>query len=446
MNIAIVGTGYVGLVTGTCFAEMGCQVYCVDVDEEKLAKLALGELPIYEPDLEVSFRRNLAEQRLRFTSVLDEALLRAQIIFLALPTPPGAGGQADLSVVRAVVKKIGVFLAAEDGYRIVVNKSTVPVGTAEEVAGVLRTWGLEEGRDFDVVSNPEFLREGAAVNDFMKPERIVLGTSSARAAAIMRRLYEPFVRQGNPIIVMDNRSAELTKYAANAYLATRISFMNEVANVCERTGGDVDQVRLGIGSDSRIGKQFLYAGIGFGGSCFPKDVRALLHTATGAGYNFQILESVVRVNAMQRGLLVERVRKYFSNELTGRNIAVWGLSFKPNTDDVREAPAHDVIRGLLAGGANITAYDPEAMPNTREVLGNSIAYADSAYEALRGADALVICTEWYEFRRPTIEKMHALLRKPVIFDGRNVFSPHRMARAGFEYFSIGRPQVTRAKT
>ena len=441
MNIAIVGTGYVGLVTGTCFAEMGCDVHCVDVDEQKLARLRKGELPIYEPDLEISFRRNLLEKRLHFTASLKEALAHAEIILLALPTPPGADGQADLSVVRVVAREIGGLLASMGGYRIVVNKSTVPVGTADEVAEILTAHGLQEERDFDVVSNPEFLREGAAVQDFMKPDRIILGTSSDKAASLMRRLYEPFVRQGNPILLMDCRSAELTKYAANAYLATRITFMNEVANVCAQTGGNVDQVRLGIGSDSRIGNQFLYAGIGFGGSCFPKDVRALLHTAKDAGYQFQILDSVVKVNALQRALLVRRMKEYFTGGLNGRRFAVWGLSFKPNTDDVREAPAHEVIRELVACGASVSAFDPEAMPNTRAVLGDSIEYADNAYDALQGANALVICTEWFEFRRPSFSRMRTLLREPIVFDGRNLFSPDRMAKAGFKYFSIGRPYV-----
>ena len=441
MNIAIIGTGYVGLVSGTCFAEMGCDVICVDVDREKVRSLKQGVLPIYEPDLEASFRRNLREERLSFTSSLQEALEHAEIIFLALPTPPGADGAADLSIVLAVARQVADFLGGSRTYRIIVNKSTVPVGTAEQVAGILAGEGLVAGRDFDVVSNPEFLREGAAVGDFMKPERIVLGTSSTRAAEGMRRLYEPFVRQGNPIHLMDARSAEVTKYAANAYLATRISFMNEIAILCERVGANVDQVRLGIGSDSRIGKQFLYAGIGFGGSCFPKDVRALVYTAQQHGYDFRILSAVLEVNAAQRSVLAGRVRDYFEGTLEGRNIAVWGLSFKPNTDDVREAPAHVVVRGLLEAGARVTAFDPEAIRTTRAVLGEAIRYAATAYEALAGADALVICTEWPEFRRPNLEKVHGLLRHAVIFDGRNLYDPDRMARAGFQYFSIGRPYV-----
>ena len=441
MNIAIIGTGYVGLVSGTCFAEMGCDVLCVDVDKKKVASLRAGKLPIYEPDLEASFRRNLRERRLHFTPDLSEALLHAEIVFLALPTPPGAGGEADLSVVLAVARQIAAFMQANRAYRIIVNKSTVPVGTAEKVAEIMAGCGLVEGQDFDVVSNPEFLREGAAVGDFMKPERIVLGTASERAARRMRRLYEPFVRQGNPIFHMDARSAELTKYAANAYLATRISFMNEIANVCERVGGNVDQVRLGIGSDSRIGKQFLYAGIGFGGSCFPKDVRALLHAAGKRDYDFRILSAVIDVNGAQRSLLAQRVRTYFGGSLEGRRIGVWGLSFKPNTDDVREAPAHEVIRGLLAAKADVVAFDPEAMAATRAVLGDRIDYASSAYGALEGAHAAVICTEWPEFRRPNLDAVRRALQQPVIFDGRNLYSPERMARAGFHYYSIGRPYI-----
>ncbi len=441
MNIAIIGTGYVGLVSGTCFAEMGCDVLCVDVDREKVASLREGNLPIYEPDLEASFRRNLRERRLHFTPDLSKALGHAEIVFLALPTPPGTGGEADLSIVLAVARQIAAFMQANPAYRIIVNKSTVPVGTAERVAAIMAESGLAEGEDFDVVSNPEFLREGAAVGDFMKPERIVLGTASERAARLMRRLYEPFVRQGNPILHMDARSAELTKYAANAYLATRISFMNEIANVCERVGGNVDQVRLGIGSDGRIGKQFLYAGIGFGGSCFPKDVRALLHAAGKHDYDFRILSAVIDVNAAQRRLLAQRVRAYFGGSLENRRIAVWGLSFKPNTDDVREAPAHEVIRGLLEAKAEVIAFDPEAIAATRAVLGDDIAYAESAYQALEGAHAAVICTEWPEFRRPNLETVRRALRQPVIFDGRNLYSPERMARAGFHYFSIGRPYI-----
>ena len=441
MNIAIVGSGYVGLVTGTCFAEMGNDVIGVDIDEHKVELLRAGQLPIYEPDLDVFFHRNLRENRLHFTTDLAEAVAASEILFLALPTPPDGGGGADLSYVLGVTRQIAVLLrqAPEPSYTIVVTKSTVPVGTADTVRGLLEAAGLEAGRDFDVVSNPEFLREGAAVDDFMKPERVIIGTSSERAAERMRLLYEPFVRQGNPIYVMDERSAEVTKYAANAMLATKITFMNEIANLCQRVDANVDNVRMGIGSDSRIGKQFLYAGIGFGGSCFPKDVRALAHTSEEHGYRFEILESVLKVNERQRVVLVERLREYFGGSLAGRHVAVWGLAFKPNTDDVREAPAHLIIRGLLAEGASVAAFDPEAMKTTRDVLGDTITYAESAYQALDGVDVLVICTEWHEFRRPNFETMKARMKQPVIFDGRNLYNAQRMAEAGFDYYSIGRP-------
>ena len=441
MNIAIIGTGYVGLVSGTCFAEMGNDVICVDIDVEKVQMLRAGTLPIYEPDLDVYLHRNLREKRLHFTTDLAEAVAASEIIFLALPTPPGEDGQADLSYVLNVAGEIGALLrgAPEPTYKILVNKSTVPVGTADKVRTLIEEQGLKAGRDFDVVSNPEFLREGAAVGDFMKPERIVIGTSSERASQQMRRLYEPFVRQGNPIYVMDERSAEVTKYAANAFLATKISFMNEMANLCERVGANVDDVRIGIGSDSRIGKHFLYAGIGFGGSCFPKDVTALAHTASTHDYHFQILSAVLDVNDRQRVVLVERLRAYFGDSLAGRHVAVWGLAFKPNTDDVREAPAHLVIRGLLDEGVTVAAFDPEAKQTTEAVLGQRITYAENAYQALDGADALVICTEWPEFRRPNFKRIKALLKQPLIFDGRNLYNVERMAEAGFDYYSIGRP-------
>ena len=441
MNIAIIGTGYVGLVTGTCFAEMGNDVMGVDIDAKKVEQLRDGQLPIYEPDLDVFFHRNLREDRLHFTTDLAEAVAASEILFLALPTPPDGDGGADLSYVLGVAEQIADLLrqASPPSYTIIVNKSTVPVGTADKVRQILEAAGLEAGRHFDVVSNPEFLREGAAVDDFMKPERVVIGTSSERAARRMRLLYEPFVRQGNPIYVMDERSAEVTKYAANAFLATKISFMNEIANLCQRVGANVDKVRIGIGSDSRIGKQFLYAGIGFGGSCFPKDVKALAHTADEHGYRFEILESVLTVNDRQRVVLVEWVRDFFGGSLAGRRLAVWGLAFKPNTDDVREAPSHLVIRGLLAEGATVVAFDPEAMKTTQAVLGDAITYAESAYQALDDADALVICTEWNEFRRPNFETMKARLKQPVIFDGRNLYNVRRMAEAGFDYYSIGRP-------
>ena len=441
MNITIIGTGYVGLVSGTCFADMGNDVLCVDIDETKVEKLQNGTLPLYEPGLEVFFERNLREQRLHFTTSLEEGVRHGGLLFLALPTPPGEDGSADLSYVEAVARQIGQMLAGDPaiGYRILVNKSTVPVGTAARVRSILEAEGLSAGQDFDVVSNPEFLREGVAVDDFMKPERVVVGASSTRAAETMQLLYEPFVRQGNPILVMDERSAEMTKYAANSLLATKITFMNEVANLCERTGANVDQVRIGIGLDSRIGKQFLYAGIGFGGSCFPKDVQALVHTADTHAYDFEILRSVLGVNERQRAVLAERVRARFEGDLSGRRIAVWGLAFKPNTDDVRESPAHVVIQGLLDAGAEVAAFDPEAVETTQAVLGDAITYASDAYSVLQDADALVICTEWAEFRRPTFEKIRARLKTPLIFDGRNVYDPRRMAELGFEYHSIGRP-------
>ncbi|HLT48194.1 MAG TPA: UDP-glucose/GDP-mannose dehydrogenase family protein [Rubricoccaceae bacterium] len=462
MKVAVVGTGYVGLVTGTCFAEMGNDVACVDIDRAKVEKLLDGRLPIYEPGLEVFFERNRREDRLHFTTDLAEAVEGAEAVFLALPTPPGEDGSADLSYVLGVAEQIGQLLAAHPdwGYKVIVDKSTVPVGTAKRVTAALEAAGLTAGESFDVVSNPEFLREGVAVDDFMKPERVVVGTSSERAAEVMTRLYEPFVRSGNPILVMDEESAEVTKYAANALLATKITFMNEVANLCERVGADVDKVRRGIGTDSRIGPKFLYAGIGFGGSCFPKDVQALHRTARQHGYDFRILEAVLDVNERQKTVLVPRIVAALGDadgRLDGRRIAVWGLAFKPNTDDVREAPAHYVIRALTALGADVVAFDPEAVETTRAVLGEgplgdgpgaagSVAYAASAYAAVEGADALVICTEWPEFRRPDLERVRRALKAPasgfpLVFDGRNVFEPERMAAAGFDYHAVGRPHV-----
>ncbi len=444
MKVGIVGTGYVGLVSGVCFAEMGNDVWCVDVDESKVEALRQGSMPIYEPDLDKLLHRNLREKRLVFTNSLNKALENSEIIFLALPTPPNADGEADLSYVLEVASEIGSWLSSQTTptYKIIVNKSTVPVGTADKVRKVLSEQGAVFQENFDVVSNPEFLREGAAVDDFMKPERIVLGTSSTKAADVMRRLYEPFVRQGNPIIVMDERSAEVTKYAANAFLATRISFMNEIANLCDRVGANVDKVRIGVGSDSRIGRHFLYAGIGFGGSCFPKDVVALLRTARSKDYDFKILRAVLDVNESQRMLLVDRVRSHFGNNLEGKHAAVWGLAFKANTDDVRESPSHVVIRGLLECGIRITAFDPEAMTTSRTILGESITYAKSAYGALTNVDMLIICTEWPEFRRPDFARIKGLMRYPLIFDGRNLYDSRRMMERGFEYYSIGRPGDT----
>ncbi len=440
MRISIIGTGYVGLVTGTCFAEMGNEVLCVDVDAAKVASLRRGISPIYEPDLDILLRRNLRLARLHFTTDLEAVVAHGDVIFLALPTPPGADGEADLTYVLQVAGEIGRHLAPQfaPGYKVIVNKSTVPVGTTERVAALITESGVT---DFDVVSNPEFLREGAAVDDFMKPARVIVGASSERAQTTMRRLYEPFVRQGNPIYMMDPRSAEMTKYAANAFLAARISFMNEVANVCDRVGANVDHVRMGIGSDERIGKHFLYAGIGFGGSCFPKDVQALFQAAQSAGYDFKMLSAVLDINRRQHLVLVQRILNFFQGSVAGLVFGVWGLAFKPNTDDVREAPSHKVIRALMDRGARIQGFDPEAMDTSRAVLGDAIQYAPNAYAALEGADALVICTEWPEFRRPDFARMRKILRHPVIFDGRNVYNADRMADLGFDYFSIGRPRV-----
>ncbi len=442
MKLAIIGTGYVGLVTGTCFAEMGNQVTCVDIDAGKIEKLRRGKLTIFEPGLELIFERNLRENRLHFTTQLAEAVTDSEVVFLALPTPKGGDGAADLSFVLGVAREIGKLIAAEEGdsYQLIVNKSTVPVGTADLVRSVIEEAGLTAGERFDVVSNPEFLREGLAVDDFLKPERVVIGSSSTRAQAVMHNLYEPFVRNGNPIINMDERSSELTKYAANAFLATKITFMNEVANLCERVGANVEFVRHGIGTDSRIGKQFLYAGIGYGGSCFPKDVHALKRTAATYDYEFPVLDAVIRVNDRQHDALVSKVASYFDGSLENRHFAVWGLAFKANTDDVRESPAHAVINALLAQGATVTAFDPEAVETTRAVLGDTIAYAPDIYDALKDADALIVCTEWNEFRQPDFTKLKATLKQPAIFDGRNLFNPQTMAESGFDYFSIGRPQ------
>jgi len=456
MRIAVVGTGYVGLVTGTCFAEMGNDVVCVDVDESKVERLRSGRLTIYEPGLEVYFERGLRERRLSFTTELAEAIEVAEVVFLALPTPPAEDGSADLSYVLGVSDQIGAMLAAHPdwGYRVVVDKSTVPVGTARRVAAAMEAHELVAGRDFDIVSNPEFLREGVAVEDFMKPERVVVGASSQRAAEVMTRLYEPFVRSGNPILVMDEESAEMTKYAANALLATKITFMNEIANLCARVGADVEQVRRGIGTDSRIGSKFLYAGIGFGGSCFPKDVQALHRTAGENGYTFRILDAVLAVNDDQRKILVPQIAEALSEgtgRLEGKRIAIWGLAFKPHTDDVREAPAHVLIRELTTLGAEVVAFDPEAIETTRAALGEGemgdgrLAYAASVYDAVEGADALVVATEWPEFRRPDMGRVRSAMRRPLVFDGRNVFEPATMAGAGFTYHAIGRPFIEPAQ-
>jgi UDPglucose 6-dehydrogenase len=441
MKIAIVGTGYVGLVSGTCFADTGNHVMCIDIDESKITRLQAGEITIYEPGLEKIFTRNIKEGRLTFTTSLENGIKEASIIFLALPTPPGEDGSADLKYILGVAAELGKLLKPED-YKVIVDKSTVPVGTSEKVrAAILRTGtGIE--RSFDVVSNPEFLREGAAVEDFMKPDRVVIGTSSDNAKKVMQRLYEPFVRQGNPIIFMDEKSAELTKYAANSFLAVKISFMNEIAVLCEKLGANVDMVRRGIGTDFRIGRHFLYPGLGYGGSCFPKDVQALSKSAVDAAYDFKILNAVMEVNSLQKQFFISKIRSYYGGKLASKKMAIWGLAFKPNTDDIREAPALEVIDYLLKAGASVTAFDPEAMDNVKKEYNGKIVFADNQYEALAGADALIICTEWNEFRTPEFEKMAAALTEKVIFDGRNLYDTVVMESLGFYYESIGRKIVT----
>jgi UDPglucose 6-dehydrogenase len=433
MKIAVIGTGYVGLVTGTCFAETGNKVVCVDIDQTKVDKLSAGQITIYEPGLEKLFLRNIKEERLRFTTDLASVVDEVEMIFLALPTPPGADGAADLKYVLGVADELGKLLHS---YKVIVNKSTVPVGTADKAkAAIAKNY---QG-DFDVVSNPEFLREGVAVDDFMKPDRVVIGTNSARARSLMSELYAPFVRQGNPVLFMDERSSELTKYAANSFLAMKISFMNEIAQLCERMGADVDMVRRGIGSDERIGKRFLFSGIGYGGSCFPKDVQALIKSADAVEYDFKILKAVEQVNLNQKVHLVEKIKAHYQGKLKGKRFAIWGLAFKPNTDDIREAPALAIINALLKEGATICAYDPEAIPNVKHQLGDSIDYATSQYNALEGADALLISTEWSEFRTPDFERMEKLLSSKLIFDGRNLFEVAKMKQLGYQYISIGRP-------
>lgn len=440
MNITVVGTGYVGLVTGTCFADSGNNITCVDIDENKVKRLQAGEIPIYEPGLRTIFERSIREGRLKFTTQLAEAARTAEIIFLCLPTPPGADGQADLSAVLKVAGQLGELIT---GYTIIVNKSTVPVGTAEQVR---KTIAATTDADFDVVSNPEFLREGAAVEDFMKPERVVIGTSSERAAEIMTTLYEPFVRSGNPILVMDERSAELTKYAANAMLATKITFMNEVANVCERLGADVDQVRRGLGTDSRIGKRFLFAGIGYGGSCFPKDVQAIHYTAGQNGYDFQILGSVMAVNEAQKVSIIRKMEEFYdTTDFSGKTFGIWGLSFKPETDDVREAPSLYIAEELVKRGARLLAYDPEAIETFKAATSDEVlaatTFVSNQREALKDIDALVICTEWNEFRRPTIDRFQDHMKHAVIFDGRNLYDLERARKANIKYISVGRPAI-----
>lgn len=439
-NIAVIGTGYVGLVSGTCFAENGNQVICVDNDPRKLDKLNNGRIPIYEPGLHPLYERNFKEKRLFFTDDLEHAVLRSDVIFLCLPTPPNEDGSADLQYVLKVAGDIGRILAAHapQPFKVIVDKSTVPIGTSELVTAEIRK--TYDG-DFCVASNPEFLREGFAVEDSLRPDRVVIGTSDERAKKILVDLYEPFVLSGNPIIVMDERSAEITKYAANSFLAMRISFMNDLANLCEILGANVDNVRKGIGTDTRIGKKFLFSGVGYGGSCFPKDVKALLKSSKNADHPLRIVQAVEDVNADQPVRYYNRIRSYFDGHLAGKRFAMWGLAFKPNTDDTREAPAFIVINHLLEAGATVVAFDPEAMENTRELFGDRIVFAESAMSALEGADALLLVTEWNEFRKPDFDAVKRALTAPVIFDGRNIYDLDEMREKGFDYFSIGRPDV-----
>ena len=437
MRIAVVGTGYVGLVTGTCLAETGNEVICVDINEKKVEMMKAGKLPIYEPGLELLFHRNIAQDRLKFTSNLAEGIRDAKIIFLALPTPPGGDGAADLSYVLGAAGDIAGLLT---DYKVIVTKSTVPVGTADKVTAVMQQHAAP-GVEYAVVSNPEFLREGVAVEDFMKPDRVVVGTTDERARKLMAELYGPYVRQGNPVIFMDERSSELTKYAANSFLATKISFMNEIANLCELVGADVDMVRRGIGADDRIGKRFLFAGIGYGGSCFPKDVQALAKSAQENKYDFKILNSVMEVNEIQKTVLTEKIKKYYNGDLAGKHFALWGLAFKPETDDIREAPALYIIDALLAAGATVTAFDPEGMANVKAIVGDKIRFAENQYEALKDADALLIVTEWSLFRTPDFNKIEGLLKAKVIFDGRNLYDLDKMIDCGYYYNSIGRKEV-----
>ncbi|MBT8265586.1 MAG: UDP-glucose/GDP-mannose dehydrogenase family protein [Bacteroidia bacterium] len=434
MKITVVGTGYVGLVTGTCLAETGNDVFCIDIDENKVKTMQEGNVPIYEPHLDLLFERNIKAGRLKFSTSLDEGLEHGDIIFLALPTPEDEDGSADLSYVLGVAKDIGKKLK---DYKVIVDKSTVPVGTADKVTEVI---SKETNVEFDVVSNPEFLREGFAVDDFLKPERIVVGSRSERATKLMQRLYKPFVRSGNPIIIMDERSAELTKYAANAFLATKITFMNEIANFCERVGADVDKVRVGMGTDSRIGKRFLFPGIGYGGSCFPKDVKALFKSGNDVNYKFHILDAVIKVNDVQKRVLIPRIDAFFKGDLSGKKIAIWGLAFKPETDDIREAPSLYMIDDLLARGASIQVFDPEAMPNVKQKYGDKINYATGMYDATKNADALVISTEWSIFRTPDFQKLKQNLSQLAIFDGRNLYDVEDMTKEGFYYSSIGRKE------
>lgn len=450
MNIAVIGTGYVGLVSGTCFAETGNTVTCVDIDQRKVDMLSSGQITIFEPGLEKLFQRNVKEGRLRFTNSLADGIKDAQIIFLALPTPPGEDGSADLKYILGVAADLGKLLQPNE-FKVIVDKSTVPVGTADKVrTSILKAFNDLNPKPcslndfeacFEIVSNPEFLREGVAVDDFMKPDRVVIGTSSEKARKVMQQLYEPFVRQGNPIIFMDTKSAELTKYAANSFLATKISFMNEIAVFCEKLGADVDMVRRGIGTDFRIGKHFLYPGLGYGGSCFPKDVKALAKSAQDSSYDFKILNAVMAVNKHQKQFFINKIQQFYKEDLKGKRFAVWGLAFKPNTDDIREAPALEVIDHLLAAGATVAAFDPEAMGHVRAIYGDRVTFASNKYEALKDADALVICTEWNEFRMPDFDLIGKSLKAKVIFDGRNVYDVSAMGERGYRYESIGRRTV-----
>lgn len=435
MKIAVIGTGYVGLVTGTCLAETGNHVTCIDIDAAKVAKMKSGQMPIYEPGLDILFHRNIAQGRLEFTTNLAPAIKDAQIIFMALPTPPGGDGAADLSYILSAAADVAKIITS---YKVIVNKSTVPVGTAEKVAAIFAN---NSSVKVDVVSNPEFLREGVAVEDFMKPDRVVVGTQSEKAKKLMTELYAPYVRQGNPILFMDERSSELTKYAANAFLATKISFMNEVANFCERVGADVDAVRKGIGSDERIGKRFLFPGIGYGGSCFPKDVQAIVRSANEHFYEFDILKAVMRVNDCQKNVLVEKVLTYFNQDIRGKHFALWGLSFKPETDDIREAPSLYIIKGLLARGASVCVFDPEGLENIRAIFGEQITYSTDQYETLEDVDALLIATEWSLFRNPDFNLISRLMKNEVVFDGRNLFDLEKMEELGYYYNSIGRATI-----
>jgi len=435
MKITIIGTGYVGLVTGTCLAETGNEVLCIDIDKDKVEKMQNGVVPIYEPHLDVLFERNIDAGRLTFSTDLHQGLDHGDVIFLALPTPEDEDGSADLKYVLGVAKEIGEYITS---YKVIVDKSTVPVGTAEKVTATI---AQNAKTDFDVVSNPEFLREGFAVDDFLKPERIVIGASSDRAKDIMKRLYNPFVRSGNPIIIMDEKSAELTKYAANSFLATKITFMNEIANYCQKVGADVDKIRIGMGTDTRIGKRFLFPGIGYGGSCFPKDVKALHKSGKDIDFTFKILESVVDINENQKTILFPEILEYFDNDLKDKTIAVWGLAFKPETDDIREAPSLYMIDKLLDAGAKIKVFDPEAMDNVKSNYGNKLYYANDMYDTTKDADALLICTEWSIFRTPNFEKLKQQMSNQIIFDGRNLYDIEEMKNQKFSYRSVGRQYV-----